>query len=128
MKRRNKYWFYREEGTKNLITCRILQELTWRFYFRVIKKWFIPCKECQERLDNIVKIYMDRSSIGEAIGRLCAECTDAINNLYVDAEIILGNKDYEPAVELSRTWLENDDEIHDVTKEEYEENRPYKYL
>jgi len=120
---------------------KILQELTWRFYFRFIKGykgWFTPCTNCQEIIDRFYSEHpygmnalcsdVNRNYIlGKSI--LCEECMTEINIMVKNAEeVIFGNSDYEPLIETSRTWLDNDDEVHDVTKEEYEKERPYKYL
>ena len=126
-----------EDGTY----FRILQELTWRFYFRFIKGskgWFTPCTKCQNSLDKMysmnalfVKTIFDFSSKSIFIAEelLCEKCTKSIFTMVREAEeVIFGNSDYEPLVEVSRLWLDNDNEVHDVTKEEYEKERPYKYL
>jgi len=134
MKRRWKYEFYYDEELEAYAYLKILQELTWRFYFRFIKGskgWFTPCTDCQEKL---TKGYLGSPPSKEQIpylllNRLCGACRVEIENLTNNAEeVIFGNSDYEPLLEVSRTWLDNDDEVHEVTKEEYEKERPYKYL
>jgi len=143
MKKRYRYI----DGTKfeDGAYFKILQKLTWRFYFRFIKGskgWFTPCTKCQEMLDilykenrldfnNVIKSMLhNKESIEPFIyGVICEECDTKITKMIVEAEeIIFGNKDYEPLVEVSRLWLDNDDEVDEVTKEEYEKERSYKYL
>jgi len=84
--------------------------LIWRFYFRSFKKWFVPCDICQKTIDELVKVNMDSSAIQMALGRLCPACNSAKEVLFFDAEVILGNKDYEPSIELNRTWLDKNDD------------------
>ena len=68
------------------------------FYIRFIGEWFTPCMECQRELKR--KIAMSK-------------------------EWTLGNKDYEPPVELKRSFEIDDDswedlERHKATKDEIE--------
>jgi len=110
----------REDGTLKLEEYR--EVLIWRFYFRSFKKWFVPCDKCQKTIDELVKVNMDSSAIQMALGRLCPACNSAREVLFINAEVILGNKDYEPSIELNRTWLDkNDDRCKptiDVLKDE----------
>jgi len=141
MKKRWKYQSLKHMGGY----YKILQELTWRFYFRFIKGskgWFTSCIKCQETLDRfykentlllndiLISIIHDRKNIAPYHQKIiCKKCDEAIVKMMEEAEeVIFGNTDYEPLVEVSRLWLDNDDEVHDVTKKEYEENRPYKYI
>ena len=113
---------------------KILQELTWRFYFRFIKGykgWFTPCTKCQEVLDEE---YLNCPTFEKEIpyllfNKICKFCrVDMYNSIDNAEEVIFGNSNYEPLLEVSRLWLDNDDEVHEVTKEEYEKERSYKYL
>ena len=54
----------------------------FRFFLRPFKEWFYPCEKCQKKL---------------------YQKTYGADSLY------LGNKSYEPAIELSRDWVVNDD-------------------
>ena len=149
MKKRWKYFigedspiYYKSKAETHYISesikyYKILQELTWRFYFRFMKAhngWFTPCNKCQEYIDEKYEENPFREifkNVNWEVFRfyLCKECVkEADTKVSKAEEVIFGNSDYEPLVELSRTWLDNDDEIHDVTKEEYEKERPYKYL
>jgi len=110
MKKRWRYdWYWKDalgKDTKDYF--KVKQQLTWRFYFRIIKKWFTPCDKCQTELDEIwnVGIYVDvefyRRFIERVISKVCSECGEKVREEVVGSEVILGNKDYEPPIELSR--------------------------
>jgi len=52
---------------------------------------------------------------------LCRECKKYIACKAAEApEVIIGNKDYEPMVELSRKWLDDDDSRIRISKEDYD--------
>jgi len=68
-----------DEGNYVKTKYREVEEIS--FYLRFINKWFTPCKECQRKLKELI---------------LNAE------------DMILGNKDYEPPVELRRRIVTDD--------------------
>jgi hypothetical protein len=88
----------------------IKEILTWTFYFRMIKTSFTPCERCQKIIDGQwnIGIFFDKKWYERFIERvslkLCKECNEKINELNKSAEVILGNKDYEPPIELQRKW------------------------
>lgn len=87
---------YIDDETGEYVNSKTTDELRYRFYLRFIKRHWDPCDECQEKLHKKVQ----------------------------NAELYLGNKSYEPAIELSRQWMTNDDlwkvtERRTATKEDY---------
>jgi hypothetical protein len=66
----------------------------YHFYLRFIKEHFTPCDECQKQLYDLIT-----------------------NADY----LLLGNKDYEPPIELSRSW-----DIDDNSWAEIERRKPTK--
>lgn len=54
----------------------------YKFFLRFVKKWFVPCEDCQKELYNLI---------------------------YNASDFYLGNKSYEPPVELSRSWEIDED-------------------
>lgn len=90
-------WFVGEsisEGTYKKLKYRTIEQIG--FYIRPAQEWFYPCPDCQKRLRKI---------LGEA-------------------RWILGNKSYEPPIELNNVKDEIDDsswitlEEHEATPEE----------
>jgi len=86
-----------------------MKEKVWKLYLRFSKQWFTPCKECQKNIEEDFKKELHEYGISAMevfIGRinyvLCSECKKKIIELLEDADIILGNKDYEPFIEASR--------------------------
>jgi hypothetical protein len=84
----------RDDGTYEKLKWRSVQQLS--FYIRPAKEWFVPCHDCQNKL----------------------------RTLLADAEWILGNKNYEPAIEMNSVKDELDEsswetlEKHKATPEE----------
>ncbi len=82
------------DGTYRKVKYRKIERLG--FYIRAIREWYYPCEECQQELKKLL----------------------------AEGKWILGNKDYEPAIELNTTEDEIDDdswkdiEKHMATKEE----------
>lgn len=66
-----------DEDTGEYVKSKAIEDGRYRFYLRFIKEYFRPCNECQEELHRLI--------------------TKA-DYFY------LGNKSYEPPVELSRFW------------------------
>ena len=73
---------YIEDDTGDYVKSTCRQDGRFRFYLRAFKTWFYPCGECQKEL---------------------YENTIGSDNLY------LGNKDYDPPIELSRDWVIDDE-------------------
>lgn len=83
-----------DEGNYKRVKWRTVERLG--FYIRPFQSWFFPCTECQANLKELA----------------------------LDSNWILGNKTYEPLVELNRDFKEIDDdswvtfETHKATKAE----------
>lgn len=108
----------------------ILERHVWRFYFRVIKKHFTPCQKCQEVIDEKWNIGIFLSGewynnfVKTASNLLCGKCNKEIHEINKYAEVIIGNKDYEPPVELQRKWDLSDErkpESIDLTQSRFNE-------
>jgi len=69
-----------DKGNYKKLKYRTVEQIG--FYIRPLRQWFFPCKECQERLKKMM-----------ATGTW-----------------ILGNKEYEPDIELNNTKDEIDDD------------------
>ena len=87
-----------DDETGEYVKSTTIEQLKYRFYLRFLKRHFRPSEEDQNR----------------------------IHTLFLNAEFYLGNKSYEPAVELSRHWEVNDDlwkevERREGTKEDYKD-------
>ncbi len=82
------------EGIYRKLKYREVEQIS--FYIRPAREWFIPCKECQQRLKKQL----------------------------AEARWILGNDDYKPAIELNSIKDEIDDDSwltideHKATQEE----------
>lgn len=66
-----------------------VKRFSYRFYLRFIKEHFWPCGQCEKQLEQAIRSKIDQGAL------------------------ILGNKDYEPPIELSTT----DDIVDDLWKE-----------
>jgi hypothetical protein len=110
----------------------IKEKQVWRFYFRVMKQWFTPCDKCQEKIDKLfghLGLAWDANILVRfpeyASKELCSKCLSEPEKLLGNAEtIILGNKDYEPPIELSRKWdltSDGNPEIINLTEKDYGE-------
>jgi hypothetical protein len=69
-----------EKGTYQKLKYREIEQIS--FYVRPAREWFIPCPECQKKLKKLL----------------------------AEARWILGNKNYEPPVELNSVKDEIDDD------------------
>ena len=139
MKERWRYWKIEvppEAGGDEFLYHRTKQRLVWRFFFRVIKKWFTPCDKCQDKINARwdTGVYIDvefyREFIKNTAMKICSECAKKIQKMVSESEVILGNNDYEPPIELSRSWIDieenNEPIIEAVSKEEFYSNHPFK--
>ena len=114
-----------KKGLEEMQCFKIKQEFTWQFYLRIIKTWFIPCNKCQEMIEKQwdVGVFLDGTYYDKFISwvsvRLCKKCIDGIYELNRRAEVILGNREYEPPVELSRKWLDDEDSRIRISEEDY---------
>ena len=112
------------------IYYKIKQYLTWRFYIRIIqdKGWFTPCDQCQKKITKVWNeeffLLIKRGQIDGLVGwcfrRLCTKCMVVIRKKLRDCPVIVGNVKYKPWIELNRAWIEDDNSIENVTKEEYD--------
>jgi len=106
------------------------------FYLRFAKEAFIPCLMCQEKLQKIIdnhtiriaetsnKITLliqntkDGDKMGFSLRFLrydpvfvpCYKCQRKLQKILEKAELIIGNKDYEPMIEFFRKWRPFDGE------------------
>jgi len=94
-------WINEETGEyeKN----RGVEECRYKLYLRFIKTHFIPCDDCQTKLNDLI---------------------------YNAQNFYLGNKSYEPAIEMNKQWVIDDDswielEKREATKEDFK--RLYKH-
>ena len=73
---------YIDEETGEYVKSKAIEDGRYRFFLRFISKNFRPCNECQEKLHQLI----------------------------TQADYFrLGNKTYEPAIELCRSWDIDDD-------------------
>lgn len=68
-------WINEETGDYEKNKCK--EDGRYKFYLRFIQKHFTPCNECQKQINDLI---------------------------YNSSSLYLGNKSYEPPVELSRQW------------------------
>ena len=96
---------YIDEETGDYVKATCNEDGRFRFYLRAFKTWFYPCGECQKDL---------------------YEKTMGSDQLYI------GNKDYDPPVELSRDWVIDDDswvelDRHKATLKDYKQIYGYNW-
>lgn len=70
----------------------VIEDGRYKFYLRFISEHFTPCDDCQKKLNDLI---------------------------YNAESLYLGNKSYDPPIELSRSW-----EIDDDTWIELEKRTP----
>jgi len=98
--RKREFIFEYIDDHGNYVKCKGIETERMGFYLRFIHEHFIPCKQCQKKLLNM------------------------INNAKT---MTLGNKDYDPLIELWKKFDEIDDkqwqqlEKRKATKEEISE-------
>jgi len=127
-----------KKGLEEMQYFRIKQELIWQFYIRPIKLWFQPCDKCQGIIDKEYESMILGGFMGDMIRfplmvfstRLCRTCKKYIwKRAFESFEVILGNKEYEPPMELSRKWLDDEDSRIRISEEDYkqrnEQAEPY---
>jgi hypothetical protein len=73
-------WEYVDD-TGNYVKTKYREIEEYSFYLRFIGKWFTPCKECQQKLKEL---------------------------LLNSEDMILGNKSYEPPIEFRRRIVTDD--------------------
>jgi len=80
---------YIDEETGEYVKSKAIEDGRYRFYLRFISKNFRPCNECQEKLHKLI----------------------------TQADYFrLGNKTYEPAIELCRSWDIDDDSWEEIER------------
>lgn len=92
IKERETEWINEETGKYERNRCK--EDSRYKFYLRFVQEHFTPCLECQKALHDLI---------------------------YNADKLYLGNKSYEPAIELSRQW-----EIDDHSWVELETREPTK--
>lgn len=116
-------WEYSKLNTQindnkwKMIYYKTKQRMIWKFYIRIIQDgygWFIPCDKCQTRLTDMWNrgFYLmdeDYEIVGFMFRSLCKKCMQEVQTKLRDCPILIGNKDYEPWVELSRRWTDDND-------------------
>lgn len=140
MKERWKYSDYEEEdGTP--VYYKRKQRMTWQFYLRFASTWFEPCKDCQKIIDKGWDEFGWRAMIPQEIGHLaipnmvghallglCKQCRRNLFKKIENTNLIFGNKDYNPLIELQRRWIDVEEKnkngvyesvMETVTKKEY---------
>lgn len=114
--------FETEDG---LAYCKVPQVLIWRFFLRIVGQWFTPCSNCQDTIDEVWRVHGPALSfdVKDVLNsRICGKCKKQIQEFMLNADrIIVGNKDYEPLVELQRSWVDLDDHIVDVSASEFKD-------
>lgn len=85
---------YIDDVTGEYIKSQSIKEQTYSFYIRFLKNHFRPCSDCQGKL----------------------------HKLFDKGEFYLGNKSYEPAIELNRQWVVVEDEWKEVERREATED------
>lgn len=121
-----KYEDFRKYGSG---FAKVKQVLTWRFYIRPLHEWFTPCEKCQKFLDERLKVnamifILETKAEDAYFNFLCMKCKDTVKaKIKDDATLIIGNRDYEPRLELSRQWIDIDETMVDITEEEYKKMR-----
>ena len=104
------------------------QVLTWQFYIRAVKRWFTPCNDCQKSIEvkyeaeimgGLIPAYNFQNEIFGHF--LCKSCKEKMKKeMLKDNEVIFGNIDYEPFLELSRKWIDDDDYFKEISDAEWE--------
>jgi len=89
---KNGTYAFVDEDTGEYVNSSYTEDGRYRFYLRFIKKDWIPCEKCQSELHKLI--------------------TES-------QTLILGNKDYDPPIELSRAW-----DIDDKSWKELERRTP----
>jgi len=105
----------------------VKQRLVWKFYMRFFKTDLKPCGNCQRKIqDEFIRIFKREVPIEDANffvssrwQGLCKRCKTEFEEMLKNQEVILGNKDYTPLLELTRVWLNVDETYKEITKEEY---------
>lgn len=135
MKEKWKYDSFFDKEKRKTVYYKIQQTLTWQFYLRFAKLWFTPCNKCQEEIGTLWKrkqklpVYKTTpldlafyDFVKVALSYLCEKCNRELHKRLETAELIFANKDYEPVVELQRSWLNDNDSFVEISKREFEEN------
>lgn len=133
MKSRIAYGKYQDpEKEDRTVYYKRKQELTWRFYIRIIQDgqgWFTPCDKCQAMITNkwnhqyrYCLTNKDDAIVGFCLRNLCKKCRMDIHKKLKDCPVIIGNAKYEPWVELNRAWVDDEDSYEDTTKAEYDKH------
>lgn len=135
MKKRIIYDKYEDPEKEEIVWCyyKKVQEFTWRFYIRIVQDgdgWFTPCDQCQEKITAIwnaefsLLVRREQNKIVNfAFKALCKTCQDKVLKKLKECPVIIGNVKYEPWAELNRAWVDDDDSIEEVTKEEYNKHK-----
>ena len=80
-----------DEETGEYVKHKVKEDGRYKFYLRFISKHFTPCGDCQKELNDLI---------------------------YTANSLCLGNKSYEPAIELSRQWNIDEDSWKELERRE----------
>ena len=132
VKERMHYKFYHHDATY----YKVKQQLLWEFYIRFLKEHFTPCGNCQNKINSeFERLFkparnkdIDIKDSGTRFVELrwyhlCKRCKRQINEKFGIAEVIFGNKDYEPLLELQRKWTTLDDTYARISDKEYQSQK-----
>jgi hypothetical protein len=113
--------FYDEEE-KRWVFYKIREHLVWRVFIRPALKHIYPCPKCQEILNEAYEkepLDFILHTPLEILQYYKCEVLEEIRELLRNSTLILGNKDYEPPIELSRSWEDIDGTFVELTENEY---------
>jgi hypothetical protein len=114
-------------GTEGRTYFAVKQRLVWRFYLRFFKTDLRPCGNCQRKIqDEFIRIFKGSGPIEDGNffvsmrwQSLCVACKREFEGMLKDREVILGNKDYTPLLELTRNWVNVEETYKELTRDEY---------
>jgi hypothetical protein len=104
----------------------VKQALVWRFYVRLMKTDLRPCGNYQNKIQSefmrrfgFKEMPSGNSFVEGMWYNLCKRCRRDFEEMLGDREVILGNTEYEPLIELQRLWIDLEDTWKELSKEEY---------
>lgn len=115
--------FEEPQGTMNYY--REKQRLSWQFFIRVSMMWMTPCVNCQARFDGLLhtetrRFFEENPQLPQKMfNYLCGLCKGRAYKIVKNGTLILGNKEYVPALEFARKWITIKETMTKVTKEDY---------
>ena len=107
---------------------KIDRKLVWRLYLRFATRQFVPCEKCQVAIEKEVQIAVNSMSFQNGYqlveiiinNVLCKQCRENMAKKIMHSDrIILGNKEYEPLIELQREWEDISDSRVEISYKDY---------